>query len=54
VICYKGKFIGLEVKTETGKPTVLQEATIGRIRKAGGTAEVVRSVDEVKAIINKT
>jgi mevalonate kinase len=54
IVCYRGRFIAFECKTASGKPTVLQEVTIGRIRKAGGTAEVVRSVDEVKALINKT
>lgn len=51
ICCYKGSFITLEVKTEDGKTTALQDATIKRIRKAGGIAEIVRSVDEVKRII---
>lgn len=51
ICCYKGKFIALEVKTDDGKTTALQDATIKRIRKAGGIAEIVRSVDEVKRII---
>lgn len=51
ICCYKGLFIAFEVKTDDGKTTALQEATIKRIRKAGGIAEVVRSVDEVKRII---
>jgi hypothetical protein len=51
VICFKGRFAALEVKTATGKPTVLQEITLDRIRKAGGIAEIVRSVGEVKRII---
>ena len=51
ICCYKGLFIAFEVKAEDGKATVLQDATIKRIRKAGGIAEVVRSVEEVKRII---
>ena len=51
ICCYKGLFIAFEVKAESGKATVLQDATIKRIRKAGGIAEIVRSVDEVKRII---
>ena len=35
-----------------GKPTKLQEATIRKILAAGGTALVVRSVDEVRTAIN--
>lgn len=51
ILCYKGRFIGLEVKTDDGKPTKLQEATIRKIKACGGIAAVVRSVAEVKAII---
>lgn len=51
IACVDGKFYGFEVKTETGKPTGLQEATIRKILNAGGVAVIVRSVDEVRAII---
>lgn len=53
ICCYKGRFIALEVKAPDGKATALQDATIKRIRKAGGVAEVVRSVEEAKEIITK-
>ena len=52
ICCYRGRFYGFEVKTEDGEPTRLQEATIRKIQKAGGTALVVRSVDEVRAVID--
>jgi predicted metal-dependent RNase len=52
IACINGDFFGFEVKTESGKPTKLQEATIRKILAAGGTALVVRSVDEVRAAIN--
>ena len=48
IACIDGQFFGFEVKTRTGKPTTLQEATIRKINDAGGTALVVRSVDDVK------
>lgn len=51
ICCYDGRFYGFEVKTDVGQPTKLQEATIRKIRTAGGTALIVRSVDEVRAII---
>jgi hypothetical protein len=51
IICYRGKFVALEVKTENGKVSVLQEITLRKIRNAGGAALVVKSVDEVKKII---
>ena len=52
IACIDGHFYGFEVKTENGKPTKLQKATIRKIRASGGTALVVRSVDEVRTAIN--
>ena len=52
IVCYKGRFIALEAKVGRNQPTRLQAATIDQIRRAGGTACVVRSVDEVKEIMN--
>ena len=52
IACVNGRFYAFEVKTETGKPTKLQEAAIREILKAGGAAVVVRSVDEVRTAIN--
>lgn len=51
IVCINGKFFGFEVKTESGNLTKLQEASIRKILAAGGTALVVRSVDEVRAAI---
>ena len=51
ICCFNGKFIAFEVKTETGKSTALQEATIRKILACGGEALIVRSVDEVRAVI---
>ena len=52
IICsYKGRFIAFEVKAEKGRSTELQEATIKKINKAGGTALIVRSVQDVKDAI---
>ena len=51
ICCCRGRFYGFEVKTETGKPTRLQEATIRKINAAGGTAAIVRSVDDVRRIL---
>lgn len=52
IACINDRFFGFETKTEDGKPTKLQEATIRKILAAGGTALVVRSVDEVRTAIN--
>ena len=48
ICCYRGRFYGFEVKTEAGRPTVLQLAVMRKIRGAGGTALIVRSVEDVK------
>lgn len=47
-----GRFFGFEVKRPTrGKVSAIQMATIHWIRAAGGVAEVVHGVDEVKQIL---
>lgn len=52
IACIGGRFFAFEVKTETGKTTALQEATIRKILACGGHAFVVRSVDEVRTALN--
>lgn len=39
--CYKGHFLGLEIKSDTGKPSELQVHNICRINEAGGIAMVL-------------
>jgi len=51
IACVKGRFVAFEVKTATGKLTVLQAITIKQIQRAGGIAEVVRSAREARAVI---
>ena len=51
IACINGRFFGFEVKTATGKTTGLQDAAIRKINEAGGTAVVVRSVAEVKTVL---
>ncbi len=51
IVCLKGRFIALEAKVGRNKPTKLQAATIEQIRRAGGTAVVVRSVEDLQAVI---
>ena len=51
IACINGRFFGFEVKTATGKTTGLQDAAIRKINEAGGTAVVVRSVAEVKIVL---
>lgn len=58
ICCYKGRFLGLEVKQPTGRLTELQKRTIEKINAAGGIALRVESEADVKSIIlaldNKT
>ncbi len=52
LVCYRGRFIALEIKAPGGKATAWQERCIGEINEAGGSAWMVSSVDEVKKIIS--
>lgn len=54
ICCYRGRFVAFEVKVPGNLPTPLQKSTLEKIRRAGGTAEVVRSLDEVKAVLERT
>lgn len=48
---YEGRFIALEVKAEKGKLTVLQDRFLRKVRSCRGVADVVRSVDDVRDVI---
>lgn len=51
--CYKGRFLGLEVKLEYNKPSKIQEVKIDLINRSGGIARVVRSVDEAEEVLRE-
>ncbi len=53
ICCYRGKFVAFEVKTGKGKTTALQESVINKIQKCGGKAAVVRSAEDVKAVLKE-
>lgn len=53
ICCYRGKFVAFEVKTEKGKTTALQESVINKIQKCSGKAVVVRSVNDVRAVLKE-
>jgi len=52
IVCYRGRFVAFEVKAPSGKPSKLQEITIAKIKAAMGEACIVRSVGEVKKILD--
>lgn len=49
--CYHGRMILLEVKRPDGEPTPLQAGTMAKWRQAGAVAEVVRSIEDVKKVL---
>lgn len=55
LICWKGRFIALELKAENGKPTPLQIHEIEQIKKAGGVALILRpsGFEELKNFLLK-
>ena len=49
--CYRGRFVGFEVKTVKGRISGAQRVQNDRIRCAGGRAVVVRSVADVRVVL---
>ncbi len=56
LVCYKGRFIGIECKAGNNKPTALQEKNLREIEDAGGSSLVIdeENVVDVLLLINKT
>ena len=56
IVCYKGRFFGLECKANGNKPTPLQQLNIDKINDAGGIALVIdeHNMNEVKTILENT
>lgn len=48
---YKGYLLGLELKTDEGKPSDLQLRKIDEINKNGGIALIIRNVKEIEQLI---
>lgn len=53
ICCYKGKFIGIEVKRPEGKVSKLQKALLKKINTSGGVAIIAYSVDDVVKVVDK-
>lgn len=51
LVCIRGRYVALELKAADGTLRPLQKVRINSIRRAGGIAEAVRSLDRVKEII---
>lgn len=53
LVCYRGKFIGIECKAGDNQPTALQSKNLRRIQDCGGAALVVNehNVDQLHLIV---
>ena len=53
--CVNGRFLGIEVKAESGKPSELQLHHIEKIKQAGGHAVIVKpsQFEELKELIQE-
>lgn len=51
--CVQGKFVGIELKDNTGTASPQQEVLIARIRRVGGVAGVCRNVQDVVDLLNE-
>lgn len=51
LVCYKGIFVGLEIKTPEGSPTKQQVKVLADISMAGGVGKLVTSVEDVRDIL---
>jgi hypothetical protein len=52
IVCYQGKFLGLEVKLPGEKPSTVQQVVLKQIRASGGIAAVVTSVSDVVPLLD--
>jgi hypothetical protein len=53
IICYRGRFIGLEVKMPGGRLSVRQGYVHGRLKAAGATIAVVTSVQAALYVLDQ-
>ena len=51
LVCYRGIFMGLEVKVDNNVPSKHQGIHCRKIWKAGGIAAIVRSINDVYGLI---
>ena len=53
LVCYRGRFIGFELKAHNKRPTPLQAHTMARIVSCGGMALVVYNISDVQAVVER-
>ena len=52
IACYRGLFVGFEVKTATGRVSDRQVYVHKQIERADGEVHVVRSVDDAERVLD--
>lgn len=52
IVCYKGRFIGMEGKTPVGRLRDIQKVRRDQIERAGGIYAIVRSVEDAEAVLD--
>lgn len=53
LVCYAGRFVGMELKQKGSYPTRIQRARMRQIEEAGGVAGVVRSAGDALALLRR-
>ena len=53
IVCWRGRFVGIEVKSSVGKLSKLQKFRRKEIEASGGTFIVARSVLDVMGVLNE-
>jgi len=53
ILCYKGYFVGLEVKTDKGIQSIEQKELEETIKRNYGYYFIVRSLEDVKEVLEK-
>ncbi len=51
--CYRGRFIGFEVKRPGLGATLIQQYVMGRITAAGGVTAVIHSIEEAVPYLDR-
>lgn len=51
-VCYKGKFVGLEIKNEKGLQSEYQKEAQIKIKNSGGYYFIIRSVAEMVQVLS--
>ena len=54
LVCYKGMFVGIEMKQPGRRPSRIQEVELGRIQSAGGVAGVATSTAEAVELVRSS